>query len=154
MSNVIRPVRPDDASKLLARMRAADRQEIDAMMGPLHETVVKVSLLQSTLSWAADDSEGNLICLLGVGPVSMLTGTGRPWLLGTELLDKHLTALARLSPRFLRHILAAFPHLENWVDSRNRATIRWLRHLGFVIHPARPIGLRGVPFHRFELGAL
>jgi hypothetical protein len=29
--------------------------------------------------------------------------------------------------------------------------VRWLRRIGFTLHPAEPLGPLGVPFHRFEM---
>ena len=37
------------------------------------------------------------------------------------------------------------------VDARNARAIRWLRWLGFRIHPAEAHGIQGLPFHRFEM---
>jgi hypothetical protein len=48
-------------------------------------------------------------------------------------------------------MLSLFPVLENMVDSRNKKSIRWLKHLGFTFSEAKPHPYSGVPFHDFEM---
>jgi hypothetical protein len=50
-------------------------------------------------------------------------------------------------------MLQVFPHLINFVHAENRTSVRWLRRLGFTVHPVMPYGRLGEPFHPFEMRA-
>ena len=90
--------------------------------------------------------DGEPVAVFGVTPPAMLGGAAIPWLVGSVHLNP------RLLLRPAREVLDGwdFEHLENWVDARNTKAVRWLRWLGFTIHPAGPYGVMGLPFHRFE----
>lgn len=153
----VRPLEAGDIAVLADRLRACDRAEIRAALGPaapanLFFTAIADSVLMSTQTWAGIVN-GELACLFGVGPVSLLTGTGRPWLLATDLFTKETVSIGRLMRVYLGRMLNEFPHLENWVFSGNRSAVEWLAKLGFTIHPAQPWGFAGESFHRFEMEA-
>lgn len=147
----IRPVRPGDAERLAAHLRAPDVDEIVAARGhrDLAATVAQ-SVRVSSLCWAAE-FDGQLACLFGMAPIDLLGNRGAPWLLGTPLLDRHPSVLMRHCRDYIGEMLAARSHLLNYVDARNTRSIRWLRRLKFTIHEARPYGAEGRPFHLFEL---
>lgn len=147
---LVRDLELGDDLDLVADMRQADRDEIDAAWGPDTLAALRHSIGMSRHVWVGE-ARGKLACIMGVGPANMLTGTGRPWLLATPVLDAHPVSLGRLTQSYLDLMLNDFPHLENWVDQRHRSAVRWLRRLGFTIHPAQPMGRLGVPFHRFEM---
>ena len=149
----LRPPQDGDAEALLANLRAADRTEIEALMGPGKEReALTESMRLSVMSWTATVDD-QVTCILGVVPANMLAGQGVPWLLGTPLIDKHRSAFIRLNRIYIPKMLAAFPHLFNIVDARNTKSIAWLKHMGFTVPPARPTGPQGLPFHLFTLDA-
>ncbi|WP_374312426.1 phage protein Gp13 family protein [Dongia sp.] len=138
---------------MAANLRAADRAELIAVQGYDDALgAISLSVLRSTETWVGEDESG-VVCMFGVGPITLLTGTGRPWMLATDRLDRWPVALNKLVGGYLRRMLDQYPHLENWVDSRNTRHVQWLRRLGFTLHPAQPAGPFGVPFHRFEMEA-
>lgn len=135
-------------------MREADRQEVIAMHGPvtMEDAVARAVLLSDLCwTWAAPDHEP--IAIFGVAPVSLLEGVGAPWLLGTPRVLDYPGVLVREGRSYVQRMLAAHPHLENFVDARNVRSVRWLERLGFKLHPAMPMGAAGLPFHRFEMSA-
>lgn len=147
----VRPIGCGDIAAVAANIRAADRAEIIAAQGYDDPAgAIATSVLAATHVWTAG-VDGVPACILGVGPASLLTGTGRPWLLGTDALDRYPVALNKRVKGYLAKMLEAYPHLENWVDGRNTCHVGWLRRLGFTIHPPKPLGIFGVPFHRFEM---
>lgn len=149
----IRPIQTGDIARLAAAIRPDDRAELAAVQGYDDAAgAIATSVLLSSEIWVAED-EGGMVCMFGVGPATLLTGTGRPWMLATDRLDLWPVALNKLVRGYLGKMLRQYPHLENWVDGRNVRHIEWLRRLGFTIHPAQPSGPFGVPFHRFELEA-
>ena len=42
----------------------------------------------------------------------------------------------------------------NYVDARHTDAIRWLKWLGFTLHPATPYGPFDLPFHKFTMGEI
>ena len=104
------------------------------------------------LCWSAF-VDGELACIIGAAPVSVISGIGSPWMLGTPVLDANRRVLVRKTPDYIRQMLKAFPHLVNYVHAENATSVRWLRRLGFILHEAAPFGALGEAFHRFEMRA-
>lgn len=146
---VIRPTEPDDVNLLIENLRKSDRAECEAYGSPEIATEIRLSVLSSYLCWSAF-ADGELGCIIGVSPISMLGGVGSPWMLGTPVLDKHRRVLVRLAPGYIATMLESFPHLMNFVHAKNTSSIRWLKALGFAIHPALPYRRLGEMFHPFE----
>lgn len=146
-----RSVEPGDVAYLAPRLREADRLEIMASSGLTDiETILQNSIDQSLQVWVGCSPEGEPAGVLGVASVSLLGGIGCPWMLATDLLDRVPGRLMTNSRIYLERMHELFPHLENFVDARNVRSVRWLRRLGFHIHPAAPHGPAGHLFHRFE----
>ena len=151
MSHIeILPATLDHARALAPRMRQADIDEVWATARHSPMAALKRSLEASALAWTGL-VDGAPACLFGVGAPFLLSGVGAPWLLGSDDLLAHQKAFLRRNRAYLGRMLALYPRLENWVDCRNAASIRWLRWLGFRLAPAAPFGALGLPFHRFEL---
>jgi hypothetical protein len=149
---VIRPATAGDARTLYKNLREADRQECEAY-GP-HDIagMIERSVRRSDPCWAAL-ADGQLGCIIGAAPLSLLGGLGSPWMLGTPVLDRHSRILMRAAPRYISVMLQAYPHLVNFVHAKNSTSVHWLRRLGFTLHAAEPYGPLGEPFHKFEMKA-
>lgn len=139
----------DDIQALAAGMRAADRLEV-SLCGHEPEEGVRRSIASSTHAWAARIG-GELICILGVAPVSMLGGVGSPWLLGTDLVARWPAAFMRQARDGVQEMLRLYPHLINFVHVDNALAIAWLRRAGFRLHAPILYGPRRAPFHPFEI---
>lgn len=149
----VREVRPGDAALLAANMRPADVLEVEAVHGPGDLTAaIEEALASSTLSWTAE-ADGELMCIFGVAPVSLMSDVGVPWLLGTPVVQRNGRALTRLAPTYIARMLTAFPCLANGVDTRNTAAVRWIARMGFELLPPTPVGAARVPFHPFRMAA-
>ena len=140
----------EDVDELIANLREADRQELLAGDGDPAAAVVR-SVRDST--WAlALRVDGKLACIFGVAPLDGLLGRrGSPWMLGTPVIDRNPRVLIDMSPAYLDTMLGQYPHLINRVDARNRRSIRWLKWLGFTLHPAQMFPGHTHPFHLFEM---
>lgn len=145
---LIRPTAPGDAEILFANLRASDRTECEAYGVDILE-MIRSSIARSTLCWTGF-AEGKLGAVLGVTPLGNTPGIGVPWMLGTPVLDANQRVLVRLTPHYIGRMLAAYPHLTNFVHAKNTTSVQWLRRLGFTLHEAEPFGPYGEPFHRFE----
>lgn len=149
---LVRAATTEDVLALANRLRPADLEEVIAYgVDDVHAAIAQ-SYRLSLHCWAGlvDD---DLACVFGVTPVSMISGIGSPWMLGTPTLVKHGRVLVRETPRYIHAMLKAFPILQNHVHARNTVSVRWLRRLGFVLGPAEPFGPYGEPFHPFEMRA-
>ena len=144
------PATPAHVAALLPHVRQADIDEFMAASGQTPAQVLRLGLATATQAWAGL-ADGEVACVFGVSPTSLVCGSGAPWLAGSALIDKHARAFIRLNREFLPEMLAGYRHLENYVDARNTQAIRWLRWLGFTIHDAVPYGVARLPFHRFDM---
>lgn len=152
MTVVFRAPRPGDAETLTEHMRQADRDEVTASSGDNILRSVKLAIGASEDCWVAE-SDGELFSIWGIAPVSLLSDEAAPWMLGTPLIYRHARLLTRTARDYCRDALGRYQLLANYVDARNTASIRWLRRIGFELHPAKRHGVAGLPFHRFEMRA-
>lgn len=147
-----RELRAGDIAHIALNLREADRQELLASRGDVAvKDVLAQAVLLSSHCWVGVADDGEPVALFGVAPVSLLAGKGSPWLLSTERVFEYPRVLVRESRRYLSRMRAEYPHLFNYVDARNDRSIRWLKHIGFTLHPAEPYGVDGLPFHKFEM---
>jgi hypothetical protein len=151
VANVIRWLRDGDIEALVANMRKADIDEVTAATGrPLDQIIIDA--IRSSTWVMALDVDDELGMIFGVAPMgSTLGATGAPWALGTTAVERKPRALIELGPSYCELMLASYPHLYNYVDARNKRSIRWLKWLGFEFHDAQPYGAAGLPFHKFEM---
>lgn len=145
----VRRATREDAESIACYAREADVLELwaAAKSTPL-ESMLRGMERSEAWTWLID---GMPVCMFGVCPVSILGGYGVPWMVGTHQIDAHAGAFLRNSKAGILELLGHWDHLQNWVDARNTKAIRWLRHLGFTIHPAAPYGPFDLPFHHFEM---
>lgn len=68
------------------------------------------------------------------------------WAIFTKEIERHPIAFLRES----RRLKDAFTcDVENYVDARNVAAVKWFKWLGFEVSEPVPYGRRGELFHRF-----
>ena len=149
---LIRPTQAGDTDILFENLRAADLAECRAYGRENIRESIRGSAARSVLCWTAF-IDGEMAAILGCAPISLLGGVGSPWMLGTPVLDRRSRVLVRQTPEYIAAMLRAFPHLVNFVHRENTTSVRWLRRLGFTLHPAVPYGARGELFYPFELKA-
>ncbi|GFM33015.1 hypothetical protein [Desulfovibrio subterraneus] len=135
---------------LYGRLRRSDCNEVLAATGLVPEAGLERSFALSSLVWAVLRRE-EVIALFGAG-AGRRADTGSPWMLGTDALNDMARGFAIHSLRYIGLMRHRYPYLENWVDARNHASIRWLRRCGFTVEKAAPFGPFGLPFHNFHMG--
>lgn len=146
-----RPALPADADSLAPRLRDADVAELRAAHGPDADalTLLRDGLTATPDAVAAVEG-GRVIALLGCAPGgTLLAPCGIPWLLGSNECAGHARLFVARGRQAVADWLARFGRLENFVDARHVASIRWLKRLGFTIHPVQRCGPAGALFHRF-----
>lgn len=148
-----RPAVASDVDEILADLRQLDREEADALLGAGRaDEAVRTSLKNSLMAWAGCDRYGPVF-VFGLVMPSVLGSEGSPWMVGTSRTGRYPRELVRQARPYIARMLQAAPMLVNAVDARNTRSIAWLRHIGFTILPARPLGAAGMPFHFFFMEA-
>jgi hypothetical protein len=143
---------PKHIESMLGRIRQADRDEFAAGWSLTPEAGLRKGIHVSSHCWAGIWN-GRVIAIAGLCPTSLVGDHAVPWMVGTydlerpELRRKFLD----VSKGVLAYMLTLYPHLENWVDARNRMAVRWLKWLGFTLDEPVPYGPMGLPFHHFEI---
>ncbi|MCG8454394.1 MAG: hypothetical protein MI717_14575 [Spirochaetales bacterium] len=147
---IIRQATYEDAVSLADRLREQDRKEIWAAHGEKPEVVLPACLAHSERAWVLE-LEGEVEALFGVA-ASAEEGVGHPWLLGSDVLLAH-PRLMLCAPKYVLPVMQKmFPVLQNYVDCRNKVSIRWLQHIGFTVSetPTRlgPFAMRFYEFYK------
>lgn len=142
----------DDLHYLAQHLRDADLLELRAVHGQDLDVqaCLRTAVTSSEEAFVACTVYGEPIAVFGVAPVSLLGGQGCPWMLGTDTMDLYGREVVQLSRAHVKRWGLRYDHLFNFVDARNLRSIAWLRRIGFSLAEARPYGLAGEAFHRFE----
>lgn len=149
MEVIVRPSQPEDIDAIAPRMRDADKVEVMASAGRTPREALLESLDGSEVALTVV-IDGIPEIMLGVATISAVTGTGCPWLLGTDAVKKHYREFLRQSPVFLKRLSHGYTRLVNIVDDRNTLSKRWLQWLGFTLAEPRPLGRNKEMFRVFE----
>lgn len=136
---------------LAARLRAQDQAELRASGWDDFRQALQSSAQVSRWTRVAL-IEGAPAAVFGCAEHgSLLAPAGVPWLLGTDAVASHGRVLQREARRYIAAMLQEYPRLFNAVHAENTVSVRWLRRLGFTLHPAVPAPPHGAPFHVFEM---
>jgi len=136
----------DHIPLIISRLRAADCDELVALSEQTPEQVLTQSFHMSRLAWTGKIN-GTPVCMFGV--VKIDDGYGRPWMVGTDLLDLHEITFLRRCKAQVETMQSCFGRLENYVDVRNVRAICWLSWLGFSFQAPEPVGRFALPFMKF-----
>lgn len=132
--------------RIANRLRAADRLECTAMgYEPKH--ALRMALAQSSEAFTVK-IDGEPEAMFGLVVTSALNGTGKPWMLGSDLLYRHPREMLKGGSFFLSRWLLGTPHLSGLVAACNHRAIRVLRRWGF--HVSEDVD--GIGFVSFDIG--
>jgi hypothetical protein len=145
---VFAPARLTDIGPIASNMREMDRVEAVAL-GRSPKEALRSGLRCSYEAFTATDDEDRPQAMMGVVPLSMISGRGAVWMLGTEAIYDHGRDLLSYGPFFISHWLETFRRLENIVAVENLKAIRLLRHWGFIVGESVEMhrGVAFLPFH-------
>lgn len=149
-SVTVRPCQPGDVEHVAAHMREADVDEVWASSASRPLEAVARSVENSEKVWTLVYGD-EPVAIFGVVRKSYLSNVGVPWLLGTSKIVDHVPAFLRLSKVYIPIMADGYARLENYVDFRNKLSIRWLQWMGFSIGHLVPSLVLGVKFHRFYM---
>jgi hypothetical protein len=130
-------------------MRESDIEEIWAS----HHHVPIYSLttsLEESLFCISIMKDNHTLGMFGIQPDGILGEFASIWLLGANELTAEFKKKIRLSRNFIKFFLQHYPLLHNFVDARNKISIKWLRFCGAEIEEAAPFGIEQKPFHYFS----
>lgn len=140
----------DHIATIAARMRAADRTEVMASSGSTPHRALMFSLEHSDMAFTGM-IDGQPEVMFGVCTLNVLTAKGAPWLLGTDAVVTHQRQFLRRSLWWKEKLFERYEVLTNFVHDDNAASKRWLKWLGFTLHPPVVMGKSGEAFRLFEL---
>lgn len=144
------PATEEHVDFLKGRLRQSDIDECEASVGMGPDEALVYSFSVSQRAWTALVGDKPIL-MFGVAAWSLVSKVGAPWLLGTDDIEKHKVGVAIHSRPCVAEMAKGFELLENWVDTRNKISIKWLKWCGFKVDEAGPFGTSGLPFHRFWL---
>lgn len=146
-------VEPDVAEAWLLsiadNLRQSDLDELEAMSGNEPRYVLLESFSLSSHAFVILDRENTPIAVYGAAPYP-LDGVGIVWMLGTDGIEREALAIGKATKPTFEMLNEAYPlALWNYIDDRNKPSMRWLRWGGFKIIKTQPMGLKGLTFHLF-----
>lgn len=145
------PVTPEGLNHIADNMRDADAAEVWASNRFTPRGALRVSVKASDYNTMVL-GDGEPIAVLGLRVHDILTGTGVPWLLGTEVAaTKYRRYFLTQSKDIIGDMLTVCPKLFNYVHDENTVSIEWLKWLGFEMDDPQPYGCEGELFRKFYL---
>lgn len=140
---------PAHVGRLANNMRAIDVLECKAM-GRTPKEALRLGIRTSLYALTAIDEETRRpIAMLGVMPVSLVSGKGVPWLLGSDEVFNYPRDLLVSGKCMVEWWLESFSKLENMVATENGRAMRLLRRWGAVFGDRHDIG--GTEFIAFTI---
>jgi hypothetical protein len=141
----VEPTR-DRVEYVAQRLRKSDQDEVFNSDGITGEQAVWESWAESDLCRCIEGDDGTPVAICGVNK-------GVIWLLGTDELfasTSHVRQFIKGGKPWINGLVDDWGCLHNWVYGKNTQSMKWLRSLGFTIHPAEPYGPFSQLFCYFE----
>ena len=144
------PVQEWHIKELAETMQIEDKQSVWALAHFSPEQGLKHSLTNSieSYTWLADNKVG---AIYGITSGTLLDSYVCPWFLGSDLVKKYPRIFLTGCKEWVEDTVNKYDWLQNYVDARHKRSIKWLKWMGFKIHPEQPLGLDGLLFHKNEL---
>ncbi len=131
-------------------LRQSDLDEIEAMSGLDPRDVLLQSFHLSSHCFLIKDRDGQPIAVYGAAPYP-LDGVGIVWMLGTDGIEREALSIAKATRATFELLNEAYPlALWNYIDDRNKPSMRWLEWGGFKVIATKQMGLQGLTFHLFS----
>ena len=134
----------DDMVYLSKNLRYEDKREVEAL-GHTPEKALALGFGNSSICRSIIDARGTPVGVYGVVPLS--DKIGQIWMLGSQGLVKIKTSFLKQSRSEVEGMNIMYPHLCNFIDSRNEIHLKWIRWCGFKIIGEKMIN--NVKFYEF-----
>lgn len=138
--------RIQDVEMLKDNLRKHDVDEVFASSNATPELSLTIGL--SISSYCKTVFVGNKpIAMFGMVPVSEIKACA--WGLCSKDIAKVKKEFYKFSKKQLAEMLSLFPVIFNYVDCRNKTSIRWLKALGARFNKPELFGVAKIPFQKF-----
>jgi hypothetical protein len=155
------PTLPIHVEELAVTMRAPDVKEVFDASGMTPSEALLVGLAQSSVCYTALDGEG-VVAIFGVsslrkniseqGKTGWYDEIGVPWLLASDLIEKHWYTFVKLSGVYIKEFMRGREQLTNVTAQENAKVIQWLTWCGFsFVGGVYRLGPDKTPFKQFIL---
>ncbi len=143
-------VRDEHIKALSDTLQQSEKDSAMALYGMTAEEAIRSSLDESFKSstWLAFDK---VVSIQGICRPSLLSPFVCPWTLVGDGVKHYPKVFLRGSKVRIENLLDEYGWLKNHVYHKNKDSIRWLKWIGFTIHPAQPLGENNSLFHLIEL---
>ena len=94
------------------------------------ETTKLAGMMQISSSVYSGMIDGELVCIWGFVPPSLLSDEAYLWLCATPRLEDHKFLFIRHSQRVVEKMLETYPRIVGFCDEGNRLAIQWITWLG------------------------
>lgn len=123
-----------DVDELVPNLRSNDVEELLLSCGPKYSEALLTSVdVCEGRAEAAIDPAGNVIAILGCSKFKGKEGTGIPFMVCSDEVNKYPKHVIRDAKERTRKWNAKYPMLINMVYAGNTKTIKWLEHIGYTI---------------------
>ncbi len=95
---------------------------------------------------------GKLVCIYGMTPFD--NDVWGAWLLATDEFDNNKKLMRKLSKNIFREMSSGKRYMFNFIWSKHKKALAWVKWLGFRIGKPVPMGLNGELFCMIEMGEL
>lgn len=142
---VVRDAHYGDALLMGDHLRESDVREIAALSDESPTQALVTSYLSSPGRCYTVTMDGMPVLMLGCAVHQALSGTGVPWLLGTDLIYKRPfpSMMLKHGPEVLAKLSEGFDRLVNLTADLDHQ--EWLQGLGFRLLPSEHPGRNGEP---------
>lgn len=120
-----------DVEALCEHVREADRREVEATHGSVHNAIMD-SIARSDFALAAYMGD-EILGICGCVPVNLCASIGNPWWISAEAVERYPKTFVRASRMIIDMFHQQYDHLQNFVDMRYIKSLNWLRIIGFRI---------------------
>jgi hypothetical protein len=136
-----------DCKALAKVMRESDKKEVMASHGhtPYEALINSFEVSDFCISIIY---KGKVVGMCGIASLDKTVGS--PWLLGSEDLvsvPRITFSFLRQSSKWINRHQKKYPMLLNYVHTENKASLMWLKHLGFNF--IRKVEFSKEPFYEF-----
>jgi hypothetical protein len=140
-----------DIEELLEDIRDVDIRELRSSTGKEPKEILQVSFRMPGSIFTLR-VKGDLVCIFGIATVGSPEDlAGVPWMIGTNKVKKYRREFLDVSRTIFCTMCSKYRYLSNYVDDRNKDSIKWLQWLGFHVGDPVPFGIADLPFRQFLL---
>ena len=149
----VRPATLEDVTWVGENACLEDRQECEELHGSADKLPSKLRQcwIASAGQRFAVFLDGQRLAVFGLASSALLGGKSTPWMISACDRKPHARFVLQCGKNAVAMWKNEFELLENYVSIKQKATIRWLKRLGFKFQPAKPYGANRALFHRFYM---